>query len=81
MFAAIKAFFSGSSAKLAEILALILSAIGLIAGIFNAGKGAEKTKEMAEEQKQENKAHEVENSNSALSDSAVDQRLRDKWGQ
>lgn len=79
MWAAVKLFFSDNAAKIIEWLG-ILGAVGAaVQAVFSAGKKSEKSAELQQTLDNVEKAHEVENKNSALSDSAVDAKLRTDW--
>lgn len=80
MWTAISLFFNKNAVRVMGVVAAILAFLGAVLAVFSAGKKAERVNELEREVESGRKANAVKNENSALSDSAIDDKLRDDWG-
>ena len=80
MWSVIKLFFSENAVRVMGWLIAALSVLGAVFAVFSMGKKSERVNQLEREVESGRKANAVKNKNSALSDTAVDDKLRDDWG-
>ena len=80
MLALLKNIISANMFRILAVITTVLAVLGVILGVRQAGKNAEKAEQFARQAKLIRRSYDIENENNrTLADGDAAERLRDSW--